>query len=185
MHRFCDSMEEGESAVLDELFSRAVYASGMALSVFKSPYWDKFFKKIRPAYVVPSPYMLSNRLLDAEYEKCVGANNNKIKSASALGIMTDSYTNIRHESVIDIIITTPRPVLHKQVYRGLEKETGEYVGNELKMVIAEIGPDKFWILVMHNANMQKTGEIVVSEYPHITSIGCASHCWHLYFEDLI
>ncbi|KAK3931309.1 hypothetical protein KUF71_025569 [Frankliniella fusca] len=90
-----------------------------------------------------------------EYQECVSSNKAQIEKAPALGIMTDSFTNIRQESVIDIVVTTPRPVLYKQIFRKTERETGEFVGNEIKKVVMEIGPEKFWIFVTDNAaNMQ-------------------------------
>lgn len=181
-----DHTSPQEKTTLDTKFARALYASGMALSAFNTFYWADFFHHLRPSYILPTPYFLSGPLLTAEYERCVASNNEKIQNASSLGIMTDSYTNIRRESVIDIIITTPAPVLHKQVFRGENRETGEYVGNELVTVIREKGPNKFLIVVTDNAaNMQVAWEIVVTAFPHITAIGCASHCWDLLFKDLI
>ena len=186
MSRFVDHMGAEEQRNLDADFARGIYASGLALSTFNTPYWKAFFSRLRPSFKVPSPYMLGGPLLNAEYATCTASNQEKIKRAAAVGVMTDSYTNTRHESVIDIVVTTPRPVLYKQIYRGVARETGEYVGNELLPVIREIGPEKVWILVTDNAsNMVVAWEIVTSEFPHITAIGCASHCWNLYFQDLI
>ncbi|KAK3932983.1 Histone chaperone RTT106 [Frankliniella fusca] len=186
MERFVDYCGALEKKRLDTAFAQGVYASGMALSAFESPYWTNFFTMLRPSYKVPSRYMLSKPLLQAEYNSCTASNQKQIDNAPALGIMTDSYTNTRHESVINIIVTTPRPVLFKQIFRGVERETGVYVGDHLVAVIRQIGPDKFWILITDNAaNMQVAWQVVTTEFPHITAIGCASHCWDLLFKDLI
>lgn len=58
--------------------------------------------------------------MNDEYALCTSSNEELIKKAPALGIMTDSFTNTRKESVIDIVVTTPVPILFKQIYRGEE-----------------------------------------------------------------
>jgi len=84
------------------------------------------------------------------------------------------------------VITTPKPILHKQIFRGEARETGEYVVNELVLVIREIGPNKCWILTTENAaSMKVAWTIVTTEFPHIIATGCAAHCWDLLFKDLI
>ncbi|KAK3909525.1 UDP-N-acetylglucosamine--N-acetylmuramyl-(pentapeptide) pyrophosphoryl-undecaprenol N-acetylglucosamine transferase [Frankliniella fusca] len=177
MERFVDYVGVDEKKKLDASFARAMFASGLPLSTFSNPYWTAFFSSLRPSYQIPSRYFLGGSLLDEEFKSCTAANKLQVDNAPALGIMTDSFTNVRQESVIDIVLTTPRPVLYKQIYRGVTRETGEYLGTELKMAITEVGPDKVWILVTDNAsNMRVAWEIVTREFPHITAVGCSAHC---------
>ncbi|XP_026283744.2 uncharacterized protein LOC113210127 [Frankliniella occidentalis] len=186
MVRFVDQLGVTEKKTLDEALARAMYASGTPLSTFENPYWKAFFAALRPSYKLPSRTPLAKTLLDREFEKCVSSNKAKIENAQFLGIMTDSFTNIRQESVIDIVVTTPSPVLYKQIFRRTERETGEFVGDEILKVMNEIGPDKFWIFVTDNAsNMQVAWEKVTEEFGHVTAIGCAAHCWNLLFKDLV
>ncbi|KAK3911846.1 Zinc finger BED domain-containing protein 4 [Frankliniella fusca] len=186
MDRFVDITAPDEKARLDAAFARAVYATGLPLSTFEKTPWTEFFSALRPSYKVPTPYFLSGPLLDAEYAKCTAINKEKLEMASALGIMTDCYTNIRTESVLDVIVTTPTPILYKQVFRGTVREAGEYVADILISVIREVGPEKFVILVTDNAsNMRAAWLLVTEEFPHITAFGCAAHCWNLLFGDII
>ncbi|KAK3916153.1 Tetraacyldisaccharide 4'-kinase [Frankliniella fusca] len=186
MDRFVDIMAPDENARLDAAFARAVYATGLPLSTFEKSPWTEFFSALRPSYKVPTLYFLSGPLLDAEYAKCTAINKEKLEMASALGIMTDCFTNIRTESVLDVIVTTPTPILYKQVSRGTVRETGEYVADILISVTREVGPEKFVILVTDNtSNMREAWLLVTEEFPHITAFGCAAHCWNLLFGDII
>jgi len=185
LERYVDQTSRNEKDVLDCEFARAVYESGLPLSTFNTTYWTKFFKTLRPSYQPPSPYFLSGPLLDKEYTKAISEMNEKIQSARALGIMTDSFTNTNGDSVIDVIITTPYPVLYRQVYRKQNRETAGYVGGILISVIVEVGEQKFFLLVTDNAaNMKAAWLLVTERFPHITAVGCAAHCWNLQFKDL-
>ncbi|KAL5242659.1 hypothetical protein ACI65C_010069 [Semiaphis heraclei] len=72
MQTFVDKVTKDEKLKLDSMLAKAIYASGSPLSLLDNIYWKKLFEKIRPAYVLPSSYQLSNKLLDSEVndERC-------------------------------------------------------------------------------------------------------------------
>lgn len=53
---------------------------------------------------------MSNTLLEAEYYRLKVNMDKKIKSAMALGLVMDGWTNICGRGVVNFIITTPEPI---------------------------------------------------------------------------
>ena len=66
---FADKMSTSEQEKLNALLACAMYASGSPFCMVENSHWQVFFKAIRPAYVVPSRYEVSEPLLVSEYEK--------------------------------------------------------------------------------------------------------------------
>ena len=70
--------------------------------------WKSFFNAIRPAYVVPSRYKISEPLLDSEYDKIKVEIVATIVSSDSVGLMCDEWSNIRNELIINaVVITSP------------------------------------------------------------------------------
>lgn len=53
---FVDKVTDFEKKELDSMLSKAIYSSGSPLSLLQNIYWKKLFDKLRPAYVLPTPY---------------------------------------------------------------------------------------------------------------------------------
>jgi len=49
-------------------------------------------------------------LLDDEYKRVKECTDNNILSAKVLGVMCDGWTNLRNESIVNFVVTTPNPV---------------------------------------------------------------------------
>ena len=64
---FVDQMSKQDQEKTDKQIARAIYASGCPLSFTENSLWVKALHTLRPAYVPPSRYELSNRLLENEY----------------------------------------------------------------------------------------------------------------------
>lgn len=170
---------------LDAAFARAMYASGMPFSKFVNPYWNEFYTLLRPGYKLPKPRMISNRLLDKEYRYCREENRKIVKDARFIGIMANVFTDVRQDFILDVIVTTPKPVLLKEC-----RATGRLpVGRDLLNIIKEIGPQKVWLLVTadfgHAQIIEDARRAVVEQFPHITAVDCASHFWDHLIKDLI
>ena len=60
---FVGKMSTSDQEKLNALLTRAMYASGTPFCMVENSHWQAFFKAIRPAYIVPSRYEVS------EYEK--------------------------------------------------------------------------------------------------------------------
>lgn len=183
---FCDKMNENEQKNIDILLARSIYASSSPLNLVENAYWKEFFKKIRPAYCPPSTYIISHRLLDDEYKRVKECTNNNILNASVLGIMCDGWTNLRNESIVNFVVTTPNPIFFKSISTGTDRHTGEKMAEEIINVIEEIGQTKVFGIVTDNAkNMKKAWQLITDKYPLITAYGCVAHGLNLLVNDIM
>lgn len=174
----CISPDKKEE--LDLNFARAIYATGTPLSILESSLWQKAITALNPAYSVPTRYMISNSLLNTEYERIKKGTNDIINQAEALALVLDGWTEINGKGTVNFIITTPKPFFYKCVYPATNRETSAYLFTQLKAIIDEIGPSKFVAVVTDNANTMKAmWRMVESEYAHIFAVGCAAHTLNL------
>lgn len=183
---FCDKINQNEQKNIDILLARSIYASSSPLNLVENVYWKEFFKKIRPAYCPPSTHIISNRLLDDEYKRVKECTDNNILSAKVLGVMCDGWTNLRNESIVNFVVTTPNPVFFKSISTSTNRHTGEKMAEEIISVIEEIGQTKVFGIVTDNAkNMKKAWHLVNEKYPHITAYGCVAHGLNLLVNDMM
>ena len=74
---FADKMFTSQQEKLNALLARAMYASGTRFCMVENSHWQAFFKAIRPAYVVPSRYEVSEPLLVFRVQKSSRENVDK------------------------------------------------------------------------------------------------------------
>lgn len=109
--------------------------------MFENPYWIHFFNDCRPAFTISSRYKSSNSLLDEEAEKMKLLTLEKIRSAASLTLVSDGWTNINGDSLINIIFCTPEPVFYLPIAPQSESHTGEYIAGVLGRAIDEVGAE--------------------------------------------
>jgi Protein of unknown function (DUF 659)/hAT family C-terminal dimerisation region len=166
--------------------ARAIYATAAPLSMVENPYWQTLFQKLRPVYKLPSKFQVSNTLLENECDRVKKYTNDLILTSDCLGLMCDGWTNLRNESIINFVVTTPQPVFYKSLPTCTSRHTSEHMAKCLLEVIEELGPGKFFGLVTDNAaNMKKAWEIVSLKYSHISTYGCIAHGLSLLINDCI
>lgn len=186
MQTFVDKVTKDEKLKLDSMLAKAIYASGSPLSLLDNIYWKRLFEKIRPAYVLPSSYQLSNKLLDSEVNGIKCFVEKLIVGSHCLGLMCDGWSNIRNESIINFVITTPKPVFYKSLPTLTERHTGNYMAKVMIEIIEEVGPGKVFGIVTDNAaNMKKAWREINNKYEHITTYGCVAHALSLLINDII
>lgn len=134
---------------------------------------------------VPSRHDLGNRLLDKEYEKVTKFVDDEIKNADFVSILTDGWSNIRNEGIVNYIVTMRTPIFYKSSEMKGNHRTAIYISQELLKVIDEISTEKITALVIDNAsNMKAAWLLVQTQYPHIFTIGCAAHGLNLLLNDI-
>jgi len=184
--KYCDKMNANENKNIDVLLARAVYATAAPLNLVDNSYWIEFFKALRPAYKPPTRHLVSNKLLDDKFSKVKEHTTICIADSDALGVMCDGWTNIRNESIINFVVTTPKPIFYKSLPTGVDRHTGEHIAEQIISVIEDIGPRKVFGVVTDNAkNMKKAWILITEKYPHITSYGCVAHGLNLLINDII
>ena len=125
-------------------------------------------------------------MLDGEFSKVQEKVKQTIDKADCIAVISDGWSNLRGQGIINFIISTPRPVFYKSTDTKDNRHTGPYIADELKAVINDLGPKKVFTLVTDNAaNMKAAWANVVETYPHITPIGCAAHALNLLLKDIV
>ena len=92
-----------------------------------------------------------------------------IEKADCIAIISDGWSNVRGQGIINYIISTPQPVLYKSTDTRDKRHTGLHIADELKVVINDLGPQKVFALMTDNAaNMKAAWSKVEESYPHLT-----------------
>lgn len=183
---FTDRMNYNDQKQAELLLARAIYTSSTPLSIVESDRWKLFFQFLRPSFQLPSRYQISHKLLEEEYIRLHNEVELCIASATNLSIQCDGWSNLRNESILNIIITTPKPVFVKFINTKCNRHTSEYISNLLIETIEQYSPTKFLTVVTDNAaNMIKAGNLIVEKFPHITAFGCFAHTLHLLMGDIL
>jgi hypothetical protein len=73
----------------------AIYATGSALSLVNNEFWQDFLTTARPAFKVPSTYLLANTLLNKEYDKIKEKYVECILNSDCLAVAADGWSNWR------------------------------------------------------------------------------------------
>lgn len=89
MSCYVDTVTAAEHDYIHELLARAIFASGAPLTITENKHWKLFFAKMRPAYVPPSRYVVTSRLLDAEHACLRDKVSEKVPSADMLALTCD------------------------------------------------------------------------------------------------
>lgn len=182
-------MSENDQEMLWSSFAKAVFSTGLPLSVFESPYWINFFGILRPGFKLPSRDVLSTQLLDQEFTALTNEMENKCALAETIGIQADGWTNINHEGLIDVVYTTPEPILAKVIEKGANREDSQYVANQISKSIDDVGPSKVLGVETDNASVMTCAwKILKKKYEELgfpmAFYGCMGHLFNLFLEDL-
>lgn len=107
-------------------------------------------------------------------------------AAQSVGLMVDGWSNIRNDSILNFVVTTPKPFLFKILVTGTESHSAAYMAKTLGDVIREIGPQKVFGIVTDNAaNMKAAWTRIQDDFEgRIFTYGCFAHSLNLIFTDL-
>lgn len=156
------------------------------MSTFEHPLWKETFNLLNPEFNVPSRKMLATSGLETEHAKVKQQINEKISKAVVLHMAVDGWSNIRNESILNIIIYTPEPVFYTFVETKTNRHKADYLTSELSKVIEEIGEDRFFAVVTDNAaNMAKCGRSLCNKFDKMIWIGCIAHTLNLLVGDVL
>ena len=115
----------------------------------ENPHSKSFFNAIRPAYVVPSRYKISEPLLDSEYDKIKVETVATVAASDSVGLLCDGWSNILNELIINFVVSQSKPIFWKCFHTDLQSHTEEYIATEILKVIekleSECGKMVFWI----------------------------------------
>lgn len=184
---FTDSINKKQVHEINHYLARWMYTENVPFKMMNSQYFKDFMQCLRPAYInhMPSSYQLSNTMLDEYYEEMKNKTSLLISNTAKMCVVTDGWSNIRGDSVINFMLTTPKPVFYTSLVASGDSHTGVFIGEKICNVISDVGSDKICGLVTDNAaNMKAAWDYVQSKYPHVFCVGCTAHGMHLLCSDL-
>ena len=121
-------------------FARAMYKTGLPLSVFGDVEWLKTFHMINPAFRLPGKDKLGGSLLDSHHASLEGQVKERLLNArGGITLISDGWSNLRSESIINFMAATPQPFFVKALATGKESHTAENMAREFKVVIEDCG----------------------------------------------
>jgi len=96
----------------------------------------------------------------------------------------------RNEPIVNIIITTPEPVVYKSLNTTTNRHTGEYIVQLISDVIDSIGKNRCLGVVTDNAAaMKKAWQILQSDNRYenlpIAYYSCFCHTLNLLIHDIV
>jgi len=113
------------------------------------------------------------------------ANNNTTKR---LTLISDGWTNIRGESIINYILVTPmgEAFFQSSEPAGQNSHTGEFLATRLVKVIEDVVPMHINAICSDSAaNMQNAVARVRAKYSAIFGVNCTSHQLNLVIKDIL
>lgn len=171
---------------LNQSLARAIFVSGCPLSLVEHPLWKELFKKLRPAYTLPTRKTLSTTLLEMEYLQQKNQVDNAIKESNYLNLQCDGWSNVRNESIINFVITKPEPLFVEFVMTGDNKHDAKYLFEEIDKVLIKYDPKKFLVIIADNAaNMRASLKLLHEKYSFLVTLGCLAHLLHLLCGDIL
>jgi len=96
--------------------------------------------------------------------------------------------HFRSEPIVNIVLTTPEPVVYEIIETGTNKHSGVYMASIIERIVCEIGQKKVISVVSDNAkNKVKAWDIFIKNNPssQITFFGCAGHVLNLLCKDIV
>ncbi|XP_047984670.1 uncharacterized protein LOC125239056 [Leguminivora glycinivorella] len=177
-------MDKDEQMNIHKAVARAMYVTGTPFSQFEHPLWKEAFHMMNPLYGMPSRKRLATSLLDEEYSDVQSEIVSKINQASIIHLAIDGWSNLRKESILNVILYAPKPYFYKFIETKEQRHTAEYLCEEVTNIIEEFHPSKFVAVVTDNAaNMVRFGKLLHDKYEQTLWTGCLAHTLHLFVGD--
>lgn len=93
----------------------------------------------------------------------------------------------RYEPIINVVLTTPTPVIFKIIDTGTNQNTGDYMASIILEVLKEVRRESIMSVVTDNAaNLKRSCEIVNRDMAQkIPFYGCCAHILNLLIKDIM
>ena len=181
---FTDSMTRADMEKGNKLFVRMVASANLPFNIVENKEFIDFIHFLRPAFQIPKRHAIVDNLMPELYNEIHTEVMKHVEKANTLSLVTDGWSNIRGDSIVGYVVTTPQPLFWKCHNITNEIHTGEFIASKLEEIISELNPQKVTAVVSDNAaNMKSACAILCKKYPWIISFGCLSHIGNLICKD--
>lgn len=187
MERWIDTCNSTMKDDLDSAIAKFFYRTAIPFNVADCQEWKDIWSLARPAYQPPKSKVLRTTLLKKEYFKMKMNVQEIVKEAHSVSIVSDGWSNIRNEHLVNFILIIPnqKPLFYGYIDCDGESQTSVQIASDLIKVIEEIRVEKVSSVVTDNAvTMQGAWDIIEKKYPHIFCNGCAAHVLNLVIQDI-
>lgn len=108
LSRHVDHISSEEHHRFIKAFAECIFLMGLPFSITENPSFRAFIKLIRPGLTLPSRKKISNKYLDIIYEEYKAKMEKVIKQKKHrhLTLVTDGWTNVHGESIINYMLCT-------------------------------------------------------------------------------
>ena len=135
--------------------AQAFFLIEISFNVIENEDFCAFIKKASPSFKIPSRYELSNTILNSEYELIKDEVQNILEKREFVSITTDGWSNIHNTSIVNYMITTPKPIFYKSVSTNEKRHTSKNIAEGIKQTIEEVGEKKVVAVIIDNAANMK------------------------------
>lgn len=170
--------------------ARMIYGCNVPFHIVEHPAFVDFVSLINPAFGhrLPSRKEVAGSLLSRHFEKTKEEIIQLVEKSECVCVVSDCWSNIRHQSVVNFMVTFPEqpPVLLDARFTEADHHTAENMAIWIGDIIRKIGPKKVVALVTDNAStMLSCHEILQRSFPHLQTIGCLAHGIHLVCKGVL
>ncbi|CAG8807640.1 26293_t:CDS:2, partial [Gigaspora margarita] len=171
---------------LESLLARGFYSAGISFNILENDDIKAFFSRALPYFKLPTRYSLLNSFLTKEYSDLNTIINYLFNETQFLCLVTDGWSNICKDSIINFMITTPKPLFYKSVHTKEDQHTVQNIAKGIDKVMQELGVDKFVAVITNNApNIKATWHILKNQYPTKVFLRCWAHGINLWIKDIL
>ncbi|CAG8847026.1 41218_t:CDS:1, partial [Gigaspora margarita] len=128
---------------LESLFARGIYSSGISFNITENCDIKAFFAKACPFFKLPTRQSLSNIHLFKEYNDMNIVIGQLLNEIQYFCLITDGWSNIRRDSIINYMIATPKPFFYKSVHTKENQHTAINIAEGIETIMHELDINKF------------------------------------------
>jgi hypothetical protein len=175
---------------IDTKLVRWAFGRGLPFSVISDgSLRDEVLGKLNASYSAQStitPWTIRYRFLDDEFHMVEQDVIKALRNASTVCLVTDGWSGLQRRHILNVLLTTPTPILARCIYTGEDAVTAEYQAKALGDIIEEHAKHTKVIAVCtDNASVnRKTWRLLKARFPSLLTYGCACHALQLLANDI-
>eukprot|EP00252_Welwitschia_mirabilis_P022545 TRINITY_DN612_c0_g1_i10.p1 TRINITY_DN612_c0_g1~~TRINITY_DN612_c0_g1_i10.p1 ORF type:complete len:678 (-),score=124.38 TRINITY_DN612_c0_g1_i10:842-2875(-) len=167
------------------------YSQGLPLHTFATPMFQRVFDAVAecgPGNFKAPTYteMRTSMLQDVKHDiEGMMESHKKLWDKHGCSILCDGWVDKRDRSLINFMASSVSGTMFlKSINASGNVKNAEFIFEELKKVIMEVGEHKVVQVVTDNGSAYKAaGRLIMSHFPQIYWTPCAAHCIDLLLED--
>ena len=182
-----------EKKKIDNLVGRYIYATNSSFRTVSHPVFKKLVSHLRPGYVPPSRYSISDDILDYVHDEEYNLSKSRLQGKT-VSMDLDGWSNIHNEPVLCASITTENgdSYLVKTIDSSGHPHDTNYLTEVANQCIREVSTDfgvKISSLVTDsaanmNAMRREWQKCHSCNSTFILTYGCSAHFANLFAKDL-